>query len=109
PPLGLVRTARAPELYALSLHDALPICAVRRVQEVGVGTLATAAHASAQLVQLAEAKLVGALHNQSIGVRDVQAGFYDGGAHQHRSEEHTSELQSREKLVCRRLLDKKTP
>src|SRR5690606_9201062 len=26
-----------------------------------------------------------------------------------RSEEHTSELQSREKLVCRLLLDKKTP
>src|SRR5690606_25396551 len=31
---------------------------------------------------------------------------YKVGAHQHRSEEHTSELQSREKLVCRLLLEK---
>src|SRR5690606_40768475 len=30
-----------------------------------------------------------------------------GGAPVHRSEEHTSELQSREKLVCRLLLEKK--
>src|SRR5690606_40849288 len=29
-------------------------------------------------------------------------------AHQERSEEHTSELQSRENLVCRLLLEKKT-
>src|SRR5690606_28998683 len=29
-------------------------------------------------------------------------------AYRHRSEEHTSELQSREKLVCRLLLEKKT-
>src|SRR2546422_8582352 len=29
------------------------------------------------------------------------------GAHQHRSEEHTSELQSRLHLVCRLLLEKK--
>src|SRR3712207_8074386 len=29
--------------------------------------------------------------------------------HHHRSEEHTSELQSRQYLVCRLLLDKKTP
>src|SRR3989449_4326987 len=30
-----------------------------------------------------------------------------GGAHHHRSEEHTSELQSRLHLVCRLLLEKK--
>src|SRR3712207_8019851 len=29
------------------------------------------------------------------------------GGHQHRSEEHTSELQSRQYLVCRLLLEKK--
>src|SRR5690606_23136032 len=33
----------------------------------------------------------------------IEAGAYDHG----RSEEHTSELQSREKLVCRLLLEKK--
>src|SRR5258707_7335268 len=31
-----------------------------------------------------------------------------GGIHRARSEEHTSELQSRQYLVCRLLLDKKT-
>src|SRR3712207_7374044 len=31
----------------------------------------------------------------------------DAGQHQHRSEEHTSELQSRQYLVCRLLLEKK--
>src|SRR5436309_7356834 len=30
-----------------------------------------------------------------------------GGSHRYRSEEHTSELQSRENLVCRLLLEKK--
>src|SRR2546422_5505368 len=32
-----------------------------------------------------------------------------GGNHWHRSEEHTSELQSRLHLVCRLLLEKKNP
>src|SRR5690606_40614232 len=38
-------------------------------------------------------------------VLDADAG--DRGGHQGRSEEHTSELQSRENLVCRLLLEKK--
>src|SRR5690606_41898516 len=38
-------------------------------------------------------------------VREV--GCQDGLAHSPRSEEHTSELQSRENLVCRLLLEKK--
>src|SRR3989442_9439038 len=38
------------------------------------------------------------------GLRGVQGG---GGAHRSRSEEHTSELQSRPHLVCRLLLEKK--
>src|SRR5690606_39823204 len=33
--------------------------------------------------------------------------YIDGGWHLDRSEEHTSELQSRENLVCRLLLEKK--
>src|SRR3712207_7786324 len=52
-------------------------------------------------------KLHGVGHHQLrtvLAVRDVQ------GAHDHvttRSEEHTSELQSRQYLVCRLLLEKK--
>src|SRR5690606_40580288 len=39
--------------------------------------------------------------------RDGQRGEGLQAAHRPRSEEHTSELQSREKLVCRLLLEKK--
>src|SRR3712207_8349476 len=40
-----------------------------------------------------------------LPARDPKAAHVVG----HRSEEHTSELQSRQYLVCRLLLDKKTP
>src|SRR2546428_5042703 len=43
---------------------------------------------------------------------DLVVGHVDppaGGGHPHRSEEHTSELQSRSDLVCRLLLEKKKP
>src|SRR2546429_9538597 len=63
------------EIYTLSLHDALPICAAR------------AGRCS---------KRVDPCH--------VQA---DRRARGGRSEEHTSELQSRLHLVCRLLLEKK--
>src|SRR3712207_8682633 len=38
---------------------------------------------------------------------DVAIHLVGGGARGHRSEEHTSELQSRQYLVCRLLLEKK--
>src|SRR2546422_7946586 len=41
------------------------------------------------------------------GAREENALGYDGDGSQHRSEEHTSELQSRLHLVCRLLLEKK--
>src|SRR5690606_41150417 len=43
---------------------------------------------------------------QVVGPRAVRA-RQDGHLQRPRSEEHTSELQSREKLVCRLLLEKK--
>src|SRR5205823_13854005 len=76
------------EIYTLSLHDALPILVVKLIVINGVLFLA-----------------------------DI---FFGGGDHQitrwlvlhgdavaHRSEEHTSELQSLAYLVCRLLLEKK--
>src|SRR5690606_40879978 len=41
------------------------------------------------------------------GSGGLSAGWTDGDLIHQRSEEHTSELQSREKLVCRLLLEKK--
>src|SRR3712207_7167435 len=73
------------EIYTLSLHDALPICAARDVDSIRT-----------------------ALHNGVLNYlvkpfdrRTFEARLRD------RSEEHTSELQSRQYLVCRLLLEKK--
>src|SRR2546429_9317297 len=71
------------EIYTLSLHDALPIC------DVAVGHH----HVARQLA-----------HLHALG-RALQLG-HEVEAGQ-RSEEHTSELQSRLHLVCRLLLEKK--
>src|SRR2546429_1670535 len=66
------------EIYTLSLHDALPILVVRRHRPM---------ETQRQVEQRA---------------RRLGAQVPDG-----RSEEHTSELQSRLHLVCRLLLEKK--
>src|SRR5205809_8138478 len=71
-----------PEIDTLSLHDALPICQMLRkteVQEAGE----TALLRGEQLDR-----------SRALDIND-------------RSEEHTSELQSRLHLVCRLLLEKK--
>src|SRR3712207_7778086 len=83
------------EIYTLSLHDALPIWPVEL---------------RAQLRPVA-------LHLAGPRPADVPAGLRGqdlprprqgvGPAAQRRSEEHTSELQSRQYLVCRLLLEKK--
>src|SRR2546422_3613564 len=69
------------EIYTLSLHDALPICFARR--------------------QLAQ-HLALPVGGQPVCVQEQLVGL-----ERHRSEEHTSELQSRLHLVCRLLLEKK--
>src|SRR5436309_4657368 len=69
------------EIYTLSLHDALPISARGYRTRVRIRPIATTSpffYATEELI-----------------------------AHSARSEEHTSELQSRENLVCRLLLEKK--
>src|SRR5690606_42094310 len=81
--------------YSLSLHDALPICA-RKID------------LSAR--NLSKSFCVYTLgltfpSDQSICRRKCGAIFSLKG--EFRSEEHTSELQSRENLVCRLLLEKK--
>src|SRR3712207_9587794 len=79
------------EIYTLSLHDALPICArgprmVPAERSGGTGM---------------EARRLPEAFNPAAEPRDFdRAGLL-------RSEEHTSELQSRQYLVCRLLLEKK--
>src|SRR2546422_8603345 len=72
------------EIYTLSLHDALPILSIRSCRTSSTWRSAT----SNALYALGDTRL--------------------GSSCRSRSEEHTSELQSRLHLVCRLLLEKKT-
>src|SRR5206468_11437097 len=78
-----------PEIYTLSLHDALPIC-VRHGPHQRVGAAMWRCHAMSRPAMYPLNPTMGAC-TASIS----------------RSEEHTSELQSRSDLVCRLLLEKK--
>src|SRR5437868_15509513 len=84
-------TPSRPDTSPLSLHDALPIWtdALRLDGDI--------AHTLAQPAAFGGACAVASVECRRLGqsVRDV------------RSEEHTSELQSRFDLVCRLLLEKK--
>src|SRR3712207_9063489 len=78
------------EIYTLSLHDALPILDADVPGDLGT------------------------LSVEAAGVRDCvnhlllnAIKFTPDGGRIARSEEHTSELQSRQYLVCRLLLEKK--
>jgi hypothetical protein len=55
---------------------------VRRVEEVRVRPLTSAADAAPQLVQLGEPELVGPLDDKGVGVGDVETGLDDRRAHQ---------------------------
>src|SRR3712207_7477805 len=75
------------EIYTLSLHDALPIFGLRE----------KAAHRRGG--EPAPVRGSGAVRHEHDVRRLARTG--------QRSEEHTSELQSRQYLVCRLLLEKK--
>src|SRR5690606_41228135 len=90
--------ASAAESSTLSLHDALPIWS-----ESGMASRSGPGAGGAQDVgDRGHAEGGGVLEGGAAG----QAARVGRGAAS-RSEEHTSELQSREKLVCRLLLEKK--
>src|SRR5690606_41619600 len=101
--------AAAPQLSALSLHDALPISA----EPGGAGQVAARAAAApgahdprpaGASVAPAPERSAGALAPaRRLGPAPDRRGPA-GGRRAARSEEHTSELQSRENLVCRLLL-----
>src|SRR5258708_39711762 len=79
------------EIYTLSLHDALPISQIDAITESGKKRR----------------------HARALGANQALASFLQVGAVGFdanvlgRSEEHTSELQSPDHLVCRLLLEKK--
>src|SRR3712207_7719745 len=83
------------EIYTLSLHDALPISPCR------AGAFRGGIRAAAPFGRGLRA---GAARDRGADPRPARRRDLDGPP---RSEEHTSELQSRQYLVCRLLLEKK--
>src|SRR3989440_1047750 len=91
------------EIYTLSLHDALPISDQHRrpsAQHPGLHGLWIPLHG--ELFAGAPFPQDGSRHTAQQFEQPDQPGRLV-----HRSEEHTSELQSRSDLVCRLLLEKK--
>src|SRR5204863_10036112 len=102
------KTTTTTEIYIFSLHDALPICATHHQRHVR----SRAAFRRPSPI----------LQSRPNGPRGLRRGRRDRAASDPerrgglllrepddvaRSEEHTSELQSRRDLVCRLLLEKK--
>src|SRR2546421_12457508 len=77
------------EIYTLSLHDALPIWQLQSVSDD---------HQHLRLPVHERRARLGAAESLRLRERQMSG---------ERSEEHTSELQSRSDLVCRLLLEKK--
>src|SRR3712207_6956884 len=86
------------EIYTLSLHDALPICGQREGQRLAVG---------ARAQRLRGADVLAQADRDGVVADRRRVGQQFQGSAGRRSEEHTSELQSRQYLVCRLLLEKK--
>src|SRR5258707_11513908 len=88
----------ATEIFTLSLHDALPILEIAGIA-YRVAIAATLEPMRSELALVRRTIAIGlplALALAGIGAWQTD-----------RSEEHTSELQSRQYLVCRLLLEKK--
>src|SRR3712207_8014535 len=82
------------EIYTLSLHDALPILVGDRFSDV-------------ELARAAGVRSAFVLTGYGRGELEHQSQLWPHHPDLVRSEEHTSELQSRQYLVCRLLLEKK--
>src|SRR5206468_5196500 len=98
-----------PVIYTLSLHDALPISFLPRT---GLGSPQGCCPRRTKALPLAGSRarpLVrqSQLFHPQVVHRFDHATKKQGRAIESRSEEHTSELQSRSDLVCRLLLEKK--
>src|SRR5439155_26199983 len=96
-------TTALPDFYTLSLHDALPISFVAVENADIVLPRNVAKEPWAGRFQYDGFDMVGI----DFDVAKFQNRFQPCRSHRIRSEEHTSELQSRGHLVCRLLLEKK--
>src|SRR3712207_7615678 len=87
------------EIYTLSLRDALPICSPSPSSLSSSGSSPTTSCSPSSASSSSSAR--------AARPRWCARGSSCAGSPSPRSEEHTSELQSRQYLVCRLLLEKK--
>src|SRR5690606_39583801 len=101
-PVVIVTVTASTESYTLSLHDALPIYHPNILAVYDIGTHDGSPYVVSELLE-------GQTLRERIDGTPMPARKAVDYAIQlaRRSEEHTSELQSRENLVCRLLLEKK--
>src|SRR5206468_9511571 len=92
------------ETYTLSLHDALPISALMRLS-TAVAFRAMPPHPQMPMMPIRFRSTSGLSPRKSTAA--LKSSVLMSGDAMLRSEEHTSELQSRSDLVCRLLLEKK--
>src|SRR3712207_8895421 len=85
------------EIYTLSLHDALPIWVNLRGRDLLTGLPRSVEVGADQIREAIEPSVVQIVDTIRDTIEETPP----------RSEEHTSELQSRQYLVCRLLLEKK--
>src|SRR5690606_40998389 len=96
-PLLILFNDPAPtEIYTLSLHDALPILGYGVTGNQGIGNY----------ISLVTLGTGGVYPQEGVFYQTYGAARNPNPDLKWRSEEHTSELQSRENLVCRLLLEK---
>src|SRR5439155_23399557 len=105
----LSHTPLTTAIYTLSLHDALPIC------DVGAGherAGKTSTYNALMLKKISREVFVrthrfwGFLESDAVAINKARMTHLASLDLRIRSEEHTSELQSRGHLVCRLLLEK---
>src|SRR5690606_41865164 len=99
----LLYSSAPSEIYTLSLHDALPILVFDTFERI-------ISHDPEIAPSGYRAESSGPGPRSSSQYRGDHISFFRSSARRSRhsrSEEHTSELQSRENLVCRLLLEKK--
>src|SRR5205085_3455512 len=104
----LITDTPTPDIYTLSLHDALPICRPGEALSPDERTQRAGNRAGPRCSvhgNRRRSPRPSRIRTRARGLRSAHA--RDRVARIVRSEEHTSELQSQSNLVCRLLLEKK--
>src|SRR5690606_40827405 len=94
-------------LFTLSLHDALPICYICNYEFMESLTVYSVSPAGGYRSRMRLHPPCAYPHPDGLDSRSDRGADHTEQGEVRRSEEHTSELQSRENLVCRLLLEKK--